>query len=122
MILKPFDFLWLASFPALMTAGQMLFRHCAQAGRDASLTALVSLLVTMPVFYFTLALYGIATLLWIWLLGRYTLAIAYPFAALAVILVPLFEVLFYKQRLAYSYWVGLSLVIAGILIIVRSRS
>ena len=121
MILKPIDFVYLSSFPTIMTVGQLLFRHCANAGEGASLIKLLPFLMRMPVFYFTLGLYGIATLLWIWLIGRYTLAIAYPFAAMAVVMVPLLEVVVYKQRLASVYWIGLSLVIMGILIIVRSK-
>ena len=40
---------------------------------------------------------------------------------MAVVFVPLLEVFIYKQKLAPAYWVGLLLVIAGILIIVRSK-
>jgi drug/metabolite transporter (DMT)-like permease len=121
MLLRPVDFLYLASFPTLMTVGQLLFKRCAIADPGASLAKLLPLLMRMPVFYLTLGLYGVSTLLWIWLIGRYTLSIAYPFAAMAVVFVPLLEVFIYKQKLAPAYWVGLLLVIAGILIIVRSK-
>ena len=88
---------------------------------DVPISKLLSLLIRMPLFHIALIRYGVSTVLWISLIGRYTLAIAYPFAAMAVVMVPLVEVLVYKQRLASVYWVGLSLVIIGILIIVRSK-
>jgi drug/metabolite transporter (DMT)-like permease len=122
MILKIADILWLVSFPALMSVGQLLFRHSALQVAGRPLPELLMALVKMPVFLGAVLLYGLTTFLWVWLLGRYSLSIAYPFATLAVVAVPILEMTVFQQRLPSGYWLGLSLIIAGMLVIVRAKT
>lgn len=116
--LSPADVMWLLSFPALMSFGQLLFRYSAMHIAGKPFHDMVATLFIMPVFYVAVTLYGMCTLLWVWLLGRYPLAIAYPFAALAVVFVPLLDTLVFKQQLTGMYWLGLAVVIGGAILIV----
>lgn len=61
-----------------------------------------------------LALYGIATLLWIWVLRHAPLHIAYPFMALAFIIVPLLSYYFLGEPLSIKTFIGGALIIAGV--------
>lgn len=99
---------------AALAAGQVLFklsaRHVAGAGGMAAFTQLFS----YPWFLLCLALYGGATLLWVWILRKVPLTAAYPFYALTFLLVPLLGTLFLGERVDTNYWLGVALIMAGI--------
>lgn len=61
-----------------------------------------------------LALYGVATLLWIWVLRHAPLHIAYPFMALAFIIVPLLSYYFLGEPLTTKTFIGGALIILGV--------
>jgi drug/metabolite transporter (DMT)-like permease len=63
-----------------------------------------------------LTLYGLSTLLWIWLLSRIPLSQAYPWVAIASVIVPLLAWYFYNERMAPVFWVGVTLMLAGLLL------
>ena len=121
MALRPSDILLLVSFPALLSIGQLLFRQSALQVAGKPLPELLMELLRTPVFYLAVLLYGLTTLLWVWLLGRYPLSIAYPFATLAIVAVPILEMTVFKQRLPGGYWLGVALIIAGVLVIARAK-
>jgi undecaprenyl phosphate-alpha-L-ara4N flippase subunit ArnE len=74
-----------------------------------------------PSFYAAMAAYAGATVLWLWLLSRYSLAQAYPFTALAFLLVPLVETLFFGVRANRLYWAGLALIVVGAALVGRAQ-
>lgn len=101
----------------LISLGQVLFKYVglasarAEDGWDAKtvLSALVAL-----------SIYGIATLIWIYLLRTIELSKAYPFMALSFVFVPLAAAAAYGERLSAGYYAGMLLIIAGIIVVVRS--
>lgn len=119
MKLGPSDVLKLLSFPALMSIGQLLFRKAAIAGAGKPVKEMMLLALREPTFLLAIFLYGSSTILWLWLLGRYSLAVAYPFAIIAVVTVPLLERFCFNQPLPSTYWIGLALVAGGAFVIVR---
>jgi drug/metabolite transporter (DMT)-like permease len=66
------------------------------------------------------ALYAAATLLWIHLLRYVELSRAYPFMALSFVLVPLFSMLVFGERLGGAYLAGVALIVAGVAVIAYS--
>lgn len=116
------DISLLVTFPCIMAAGQILFKLTAMRTKGLSLYPAFQTMAVQPIFYLALAVYGAATVIWIWLLSRYSLAIAYPFAVLAVIFVPLLESVFFGSRTTPLYWLGMALVITGVLIITRAQA
>ena len=64
-----------------------------------------------------LVIYGIATFYWLYLLQNIPLSIAYPFTALAMVIIPLVSYYFFREQLNESYWVGAVLIVMGICII-----
>ena len=74
---------------------------------------------TLSIGIASLALYGAATLLWIWLLRSVPLARAYPFMALSFVLVPAAGLLFFGERVTAMYGVGLALIVIGVMLIAR---
>ena len=106
-------------FPLLMAAAQLAFKSVAAQARGRSGISAVAAVARHPLFYAGMLGYGIATLVWIWILSRYALAVAYPFTALALVLVPLLEALFFGVRTRPTYWIGLAMIVAGAVWIVR---
>ena len=67
-----------------------------------------------------LVLYGVTTFGWIWTLQQGPLSRLYPWMALAFVLVPLLSAVLLGERLQMNYWIGVSLIVAGVSIAVRS--
>ena len=113
------DNFWLISFAVAMTIGQILFKQAASAiaGRSGSSAALA--LIGAPSLWIALMIYGAATVLWIWILTRVPLSRAYPFAALAMNLVPITSMLIYGERVRPVFWLGALLIVAGIVVAQR---
>jgi len=108
------NYLWLATFSAILAIGQLLFKEAAFAMHGNSVPEGLVKLASTPVFYLALALYGAATLLWIWILSRVPLSQAYPWVALAMAAVPILAAMVYHERVGLVYWVGIALVILGV--------
>jgi drug/metabolite transporter (DMT)-like permease len=99
-----------------LSAGQFLFKRAGLAIQGRSLADGGWTLATLPSFYLALALYGLATVLWIFVLSRVPLTEAYPWIAGATMAVPLIGWLFYGEQVTPLFWVGMTLIVAGLLL------
>ncbi len=102
--------------PIMIAVGQVLFkltstRLTAEAGTPFYSVAL------NPLFLLALAIYGSATLLWIYVLKVVPLSYAYSFMALTFVLVPLMAAFFLKEPLTVKYAIGACLIIAGLFVV-----
>ena len=109
-----------------MSLGQILFKKTALSislsmGSNNSLGLFEGLIkaLSVPWLYLALCVYALATVFWLYLLQRIPLSLAYPFSAFAMVIVPIAAVLIFGERLNWSYWVGVSLIVIGIIIIAR---
>ena len=105
-------------FAFIVAAGQLLFKRVASdvSGISGN-AAILRHIMFDPWFLSATALYVGATLLWILALREIPLSKAYPFMALAFVLVPAGAVVFYGETLGLRYFVGLGLVLLGIALI-----
>lgn len=114
MLLPATQIIQLCCFAALLACGQMLFKVTATSAPPlGSLPGLLSLFTNIW-FWLALVLYGLATLLWIFILQQVPLSLAYPFVALGFIIVPMASWFFFKEPLSLSYAAGVVLIIAGL--------
>lgn len=105
--------IYLLCFALLLVAGQILFKYAAlRASPDALPWSLINIWLILA-----LGLYGIATMLWVWLMTFVPLAYAYPFAALGFVIVPLAGVYLFDEPLSWRYVVGAALIVTGIVTI-----
>jgi drug/metabolite transporter (DMT)-like permease len=97
--------------------GQILFKLCA-----ASLLRSGSLMHvnTASILFSALALYGVTTIAWVWVLQKIELGRAYPLMALAFVFVPLGSFVFLGERFHSQYFLGVALILVGIVITVRA--
>jgi len=106
----------LASFSLLLASGQFLFKKVGLSVSGLGLTEALPLLLRSFTLYGALALYGGATLLWIWILSRVPLAQAYPWVAAGVVIVPVIGVTAFQEPVRPMFWVGVTLIMAGLLL------
>ncbi len=101
-----------------LAAGQLLFKLSARtlAGTDGASGLLR--LAYEPYFLLSLAVYGSATVLWVWLLKELPLTVAYPFFALSFVFVPLISLFFLGEQVSLRYWAGIAMIMAGIYVTV----
>jgi drug/metabolite transporter (DMT)-like permease len=107
----------LAAFTLILASGQVLFKKVGLAIAGLAPSDAVLAVLRDPVLYGALTLYGVATLLWIWILSRVPLSQAYPWVALGVVLVPLLGRYLFGERIAPMFWLGTVLIVAGLAII-----
>jgi undecaprenyl phosphate-alpha-L-ara4N flippase subunit ArnE len=110
----------LLSFPVAIAAGQILFkRAAAQVTAGASGGWLLEL-ARLPVMWMAIGLYAVSTLLWVRILTTVPLSRAYPFVALAFVLVPAAGYLFFHETINGRYAMGTALIVAGVIVAARA--
>ena len=97
----------------LMAIGQLLFKATAVSWQLHG-----TLLAPAPAMRLltSLAVYGVATIAWIWVLQRVPLTMAYPLVALTFVLVPLGAWWLYDEGLGLRYVAGMLLIVCGIIL------
>lgn len=100
----------------LIAAGQIFFKLTAQRLKGQSaITALFDTSTLLP-FLFALAIYGLATFMWILALRDLPLARAYFFMSLSFIIVPLISAVVFSERLTVGFIFGGALILAGVIL------
>lgn len=110
--------LWLGltGTPLLIACGQVLFKLTSRSTGDFSAQGLIHLLLN-PLLISALVVYGVGTIIWIFVLKTVPLTIAYSFMALTFCFVPLLASLFLGEALTLRYAIGAVLLIAGMIVI-----
>lgn len=94
-----------------ISIGQLLFKKAA-----AALPAVLSLSALLQNGWLVsaLALYGVTTLGWVWVLRHAPLHLAYPFMGLAFLIVPTLAWAFLGEPLHWRTLAGGTLILAGV--------
>ncbi|APO73163.1 small multidrug resistance protein [Rhizobium etli 8C-3] len=106
----------LVGTPLLIASGQVLFKLASAATGEFSVRNVLVLLLN-PVLLAALLLYGLGTIIWIYVLKAVPLTIAYSFMGLTFCFVPLLAQLFLGEALTVRYAIGAAFIIAGMLAI-----
>lgn len=100
-----------------IASGQILFKLSAVSlQKTGSLFDPSTMLLLVSAFAF----YGIMTIAWIWVLQKADLGKVYPLMALAFVIVPIGSHLAFGERFQPQYFLGVALIMIGIIIAVRS--
>ena len=106
---------YLAAFVCVLgiSLGQILFKLTARTlHKNGDLLDPVML----TWFFLALALYGITTLGWVWVLQKADLGKIYPLMALAFVLVPIGSHFIFDERFHVQYFIGVATIMTGIVI------
>jgi drug/metabolite transporter (DMT)-like permease len=100
-----------------IAAGQILFKLSATSlHRTGSFFDPATAMTLFSAF----ALYGMTTIAWIWVLQKIELGRVYPLMAMAFVLVPIGSHFVFGERFQPQYFVGVAIIILGIVITVKS--
>lgn len=100
-----------------IAAGQILFKMSAIELHKAGSIFSVSVMIILGSAF---ALYGFTTIAWVWVLQKIELGKAYPLMALAFAIVPVGSYFFLGERFSHQYFIGVALIMAGIIVAVKS--
>lgn len=73
-----------------------------------------------PLFLGAITIYGLSMLSWLYVLQYLHLGRAYAFTSSAFILIPLLSHYFFGERLNIQFFLGAGLIIAGVILTVKS--
>lgn len=79
-----------------------------------------SRLISSPWLWLGILLYMVNFFLWITILSRIDLSVAFPIASLPYIIVPLLAIFFLHENVNLLRWVGIFIIIAGIVLISKT--
>lgn len=102
---------------ASLAVGQVCFKLASPAFAAFSLRSLFS-----PIFIVALVIYAVATVLWVIVLSRVPLTVAYPLVALSYLIVPLLARAFLGEALRWQTFAGAFVIIAGILLSISGKN
>ena len=102
--------------PFLIAAGQVMFKLVSASTGGLDMKGLLGLALN-PIFLAALALYGFGTVVWIFVLKQVPLTIAYSFMGLTFCFVPLLAQLFLGEALTLRYFLGVLLIVCGMVAI-----
>jgi len=95
-----------------LSAGQILFKLASTAIVWSPAGFAASVISTKLLF--ALVVYAIATLMWLFALKTVPLRVAYPFMALAFVIVPLLAHYLLGEHIGWNTFVGAVLIAAGV--------
>lgn len=100
-----------------IAAGQILFK---MSSSSLSKSGSWFDMQTLTVLFSAFALYGLTTILWVYVLQRADLGKIYPLMALAFVIVPIGSHFVFGERFQPQYMVGVALIIVGIVVTVKA--
>jgi uncharacterized membrane protein len=77
-------------------------------------------LLSSPIVWGGLLLFGLSAIVWLFALSRASLSFAYPFAALSYVLIVLFSVLVLHEDVPVLRWVGVAFIVTGIMLVAQT--
>ncbi|WP_299999894.1 4-amino-4-deoxy-L-arabinose-phosphoundecaprenol flippase subunit ArnE [uncultured Cedecea sp.] len=92
----------------LSCAGQLCQKQAAQGNGRRHLVVWLGLSVLML---------GLGMLVWLWVLQHVEVSIAYPMLSLNFIFITLAAHWIWKERISLHHWLGLALVMSGIVLL-----
>jgi drug/metabolite transporter (DMT)-like permease len=100
-----------------IAAGQILFKLCAIALHQ---TGSFFAWQTIATLFLAMALYGITTIAWTWVLQKTDLGRIYPVMALAFVLVPVASHFIFGEQFRPQYFIGVALIMTGVIVAIRA--
>lgn len=97
----------------LLSIGQIFFKLSAI---NIQTTGSYYDLRTISYLFSALFLYGITSIAWVFILQKINLGKIYPIMALSFIIVPFFSFLIFNETFSARYFLGIALIILGIII------
>jgi len=79
-------------------------------------------IASVPMVWFGLVIFGLSAIVWLIVLSRASLSFAYPFASLTYVIIVLFDRFVLGQDIPSIRYLGVALIVAGIVLISRTHA
>lgn len=110
----------LVAYAVALAGGQLLFKLAALRFTPAARwTDSVLALALNPYLIVAVLLYGLLSVVWVWVLTFVPLSTAYPFVALTFVLSVASGVLMFGEPLTYRLVLGGAMIVIGLIVITR---
>ncbi len=100
-----------------LAVGQILFKAGATALSESGTFFAIK---PAAILFSAMFLYGVVSVAWVWVLQKVELGRVYPLMALAFVLVPIGSHLAFGERFQPQYFVGVTLIMIGIVVAVKA--
>lgn len=110
----------MTAYLGLLLAGQLLWKKGLQLIPHAFQGSIVQTVLALGCSVYILtgvALYGAATVLWLYLLSKYDLSYIYPFTSLSFILAVSVSVFFLGETATWNRWLGVMVIGIGVYLV-----
>ncbi len=105
---------------AISLGGELLFKHgIMQTELKLNLMSIVKTIFS-PFIFFGFALFGSGAILWLFVLQRFPLSVAYPTLALNYVWILVISYYLFGEQITVNKIVGICLIIAGVYFLHRS--
>lgn len=113
--------IWLPLLAASISAcGQILLKYAMlQVGPLNFSPAVLLRALGQPFLPIALVIYALALVLWLEVLSKTPLSVAYPVLAVTYVLVPFISQFVFNERLDANQYIGMFLILAGVALIGR---
>jgi uncharacterized membrane protein len=110
----------IASLIAIFASIGQIFLKLGVASNISKIVTFNDLVIFLfrPYLLAGFSIYFLCAFLWLWVLTKIQLNIAYPFLSLTFVFVPLFSWIFIGEKLTLTYLTGTSLIFIGAYIII----
>lgn len=96
-----------------LSLGQVLFKYAAES-MNANAKGLVHGVLFNPWLIAALTVYAGATIAWLWVLRVLPLQVAYPFVALAFVIVPALSYFAFGEAIKWTTFLSAALIFLGV--------
>jgi multidrug transporter EmrE-like cation transporter len=117
------NYLIMATSIGLAIAGQLLMKKGMMAFGTFPISQMLANIIPMflnPWVFIGFACFGLSSLFWLVVLSRLPLSLVYPMVSVAYVIVALFSWYFFKENVSVVRWVGIGVIILGVVLISRS--
>ena len=104
----------------LMALGQVLFKQGAKAFNALQWSSLLNV-ASNPYILSGVAVYGFSTVLWVYILSRMKLSLAYPTQSFSYVLVMLAAVFLFKEPVSVKQWIGVGFIMVGVVFVSQGK-
>ncbi|SRR5579883_2079338 len=119
--MKIISWLILVLIVVLGTAGQLSLKYASQSpSSDKKNSSSIRDLLFSPYFWVWFVSYVVVTGLWLFVLRSLPLSQAFPALGLTFALVPLASYYFLREKVVFSQWLGIAIIVAGVVLVAQT--
>ena len=108
-------YIFLAINIVFLATGQMLWK----LGMSKIEGFNIGRIILSPYIISGIVLYGLATLLWLYILSKEELSLVYPLQSITYVLGTVFAIFIFHENVSLLRWIGVVIIIAGAVLVAK---